>query len=375
MIPFNKPFIIGKELEYIADAVQSGHLSGDGKYTKKCSHWMEEKFNAKKVLLTHSCTGALEIAAILANIIPGDEVILPSYTFVSTVNAFVLRGAIPVWCEIREDTLNIDETKIEALITTKTRAIVPVHYAGVGCEMDSIMKIAKQHNIVVIEDAAQAVGSTYKGKFLGTIGHLGCFSFHETKNVISGEGGALLVNNPLYIERAEIIREKGTNRSNFFRGLVDKYTWVDYGSSFLPSELVTAFLFAQLEESDIINSKRLSIWNYYYKGLSKLSDSGKLRLPVIPSSCKHNAHMFYIILPSAKKRDSLMNSLKKNGVHTVFHYIPLHAAPMGQILQPKVPNLPITVNLASRLLRLPMYFELSEKEQRKIVSLICKLIS
>ena len=374
MIPFNKPFIIGKELEYIADAVQSGHLSGDGKYTKKCSHWMEERFNAQKVLLTHSCTGALEIAAILANINPGDEVIFPSYTFVSTVNAFVLRGAVPVWCEIREDTLNIDETKIEALITTKTKAIVPVHYAGVGCEMDAIMNIAKRHNLLVIEDAAQAVCSTYKGKFLGTIGHLGCFSFHETKNIISGEGGALVINNSDLIERAEIIREKGTNRSNFFRGLVDKYTWVDYGSSFLPSELVAAFLFAQLEESDVINSKRLSIWNYYYEGLKELADSGELRLPAIPLSCKHNAHMFYIILPSAKKRDSLMNSLKENGVHTVFHYIPLHTAPMGQVVQPDIPKLSITDELASRLLRLPMYFELSEEEQREIISFISRLI-
>ena len=371
MIPFNKPFIIGKELEYIADAVRSGHLSGDGKYTKKCSAWIEKKFNAQKVLLTHSCTGALEIASILINITPGDEVIFPSYTFVSTVNAFVLRGAIPVWCEIRDDTLNIDETKIETLITNKTKAIVPVHYAG---EMDTIMEIAKRNNLLVIEDAAQAVGSTYKGKYLGTIGHLGCFSFHETKNIISGEGGALVINNSSYIERAEIIREKGTNRSNFFRGLVDKYTWVDYGSSFLPSELITAFLFAQLEESDTLNSKRLSIWNYYYKGLNKLADSGKLSLPVIPSNCKHNAHMFYIILPSAEKRDSLMNSLKYNGVHTVFHYVPLHTAPMGQVLQPKVANLPITVDLASRLLRLPMYFELSKKEQSKIINEIYSLI-
>jgi len=374
MIPFNKPFIIGKELEYIADAVQSGHLSGDGKYTKKCSRWMEERFNAQKVLLTHSCTGALEIAAILANICPGDEVILPSYTFVSTVNAFVLRGAVPVWCEIREDTLNIDETKIEALITTKTKAIVPVHYAGVGCEMDAIMNIAKRHSLLVIEDAAQAVCSTYKGKFLGTIGHLGCFSFHETKNIISGEGGALVINNPDIIERSEIIREKGTNRSNFFRGLVDKYTWVDYGSSFLPSELVTAFLFAQLEESDVINRKRLSIWNHYYEGLKELADCGKLRLPVIPSCCEHNAHMFYIILPSVEQRDSLMNSLRENGVHTVFHYIPLHTAPMGQVVQPEIPKLIITDDLASRLLRLPMYFELSEKEQNKIINEICYVI-
>jgi len=342
MIPFNKPFIIGRELEYITDAVASGHLSGDGKYTKKCSEWMERRFNAQKVLLTHSCTAALEMAAILADIGPGDEVIFPSYTFVSTVNAFVLRGAIPVWCEIRSDTLNIDESKIESLVTSKTKAIVPVHYAGVGCEMDLIMEIAHRHNLLVIEDAAQAVSSTYNNKALGTIGHFGTFSFHETKNVISGEGGALLVNDSRFNDRAEIIREKGTNRSKFFRGQVDKYTWVDYGSSYLPSELVAAFLFAQLEESDVINRKRLSIWNSYYKGLFDLAKSDKLILPVIPSHCEHNAHMFYIILPTTKKRDNLIVSLKNLGIHTVFHYIPLHTSPMGQILQPRIPELPIT---------------------------------
>lgn len=374
MIPFNKPFIIGRELEYIADAVASGHLSGDGMFTKKCSAWMESKFGAKKVLLTHSCTAALEIAAILADLKSGDEVILPSYTFVSSINAFVLRGAVPVWCDIRPDTLNIDETKIEALITPKTRAIVPVHYAGVGCEMDAIMEIADKYNLLVIEDAAQAVGSTYKGHFLGTIGHLGCYSFHETKNVISGEGGALVINDSRLTDRAEIIREKGTNRSKFFRGQVDKYTWVDFGSSFLPSELVAAFLYAQLEESDTINRKRLSIWNTYYKGLKPLADMGKLRLSIVPFHCDHNAHMFYIILPTSEIRDALMASLKKQRIHFVFHYIPLHTSPMGKTVQPIVPNLPVTEDLAFRLLRLPMYYELTKDQQHTVMDAIHQFV-
>jgi dTDP-4-amino-4,6-dideoxygalactose transaminase len=370
-IPFNKPFIIGRELEYITQAVASGHLSGDGMFTKKCHAWMEQKFGAKKVLLTHSCTAALEMAAILADIRPGDEVIMPSYTFVSTANAFVLRGAVPVWCDIREDTLNIDETKIEALITLKTKAIVPVHYAGVGCEMDAIMEIAKRHNLLVIEDAAQAVNATYKGRYLGTIGHLGCYSFHETKNFISGEGGALVINDDGFKERAEIIREKGTNRSKFFRGQVDKYTWVDYGSSFLPSELVAAFLYAQLEEADKINEKRLAIWNAYHEGLKPLAEAGKLRLPVIPVHCGHNAHMFYILLPTAERRDALMAELKEQGILSVFHYIPLHTAPMGMKVQPTVATLPITENLAPRLLRLPMFYELTEEQ----VAGICRQVT
>jgi dTDP-4-amino-4,6-dideoxygalactose transaminase len=369
-IPFNKPFIIGRELEHIAQAVASGHLSGDGMFTKKCHAWMEQKFGAKKVLLTHSCTAALEMAAILAELQPGDEVIMPSYTFVSTANAFVLRGAVPVWCDIRKDTLNIDETKIEALITPKTKVIVPVHYAGVGCEMDAIMEIAARHNLLVIEDAAQAVNATYKGRYLGTIGHLGCYSFHETKNFISGEGGALVINDERFVERAEIIREKGTNRSQFFRGQVDKYTWVDCGSSFLPSELVAAFLFAQLEEADKINEKRLSIWGAYEKGLKPLEDAGKLRLPVIPPHCGHNAHMFYILLPTAEQRDTLMAALKELGIHSVFHYIPLHTAPMGRKVQPNVPSLPITEDLAPRLLRLPMFYDLTRAEQEDICAAI-----
>jgi len=369
-IPFNKPFIIGRELEYITQAVELGHLSGDGPFSKKCHAWMEEKFGAKKVLLTHSCTAALEMAAILADFQPGDEVIMPSYTFVSTANAFVLRGAVPVWCDIREDTLNIDETKIEALITPKTKAVVPVHYAGVGCEMDAIMEIAERHNLLVIEDAAQAVNATYKGRYLGTIGHLGAYSFHETKNFISGEGGALVVNDERFAERAEIIREKGTNRSQFFRGQVDKYTWVDCGSSFLPSELVAAFLYVQLEEADKINEKRLSIWHAYYKGLKPLEDAGKLRLPVIPSDCTHNAHMFYILLPTPEQRDGLIAYLKGQGISSVFHYIPLHTAPMGQKVQSDAPPLPVTEGIAPRLLRLPMFYELNFEQQQKAMDAI-----
>jgi dTDP-4-amino-4,6-dideoxygalactose transaminase len=315
------------------------------------------------------------MAAILADIQPGDEVIMPSYTFVSTANAFVLRGAVPVWCDIRQDTLNIDETKIEALITPKTKAIVPVHYAGVGCEMDAIMEIAGRYNLLVIEDAAQAVNATYKGRYLGTIGHLGCYSFHETKNFISGEGGALVINDARFVERAEIIREKGTNRSKFFRGLVDKYTWVDCGSSFLPSELIAAFLYAQLEEADKINEKRLSVWGAYEKGLKPLADEGTLRLPVIPPHCGHNAHMFYIILPTEEQRDALMAALKEQGVLSVFHYIPLHTAPMGRSVQPAVPNLSVTEDLAPRLLRLPLFYEMKSDEIKMVINGLSAFLS
>lgn len=374
-IPFNKPFIIGKELEYVAQAVSSGHLSGDGMFTKMCHAWMANRFGVKKVLLTHSCTAALEMAAILTKVQPGDEVIMPAYTFVSTANAFIMRGAVPVWCDIRPDTLNMDETKIEALITSKTRVIVPVHYAGVGCEMDAIMDIAERHGLLVVEDAAQAVNATYKGRYLGTIGHLGCYSFHETKNFISGEGGALLVNEERFIERAEIIREKGTNRSNYFRGEVDKYTWVDVGSSFLPSELVAAFLYAQLEEADKINDKRLSLWHAYYTELKPLRDAGKLSVPLIPSYCGHNAHMFYILLPKKEQRDALIYFLKEQGVNAVFHYIPLHTAPMGRQVQPAVPELPMTENLAPRLLRLPIFYDLTKDKVREICRHIHRFIN
>lgn len=369
-IPFNKPFIIGKELDYIRDAVDRGHLSGDGLYTGKCHQWMEDRYGARKAFLTHSCTAALEMSAILADIIPGDEVIMPSYTFVSTANAFVLRGAVPVWCDIREDTLNIDESKIESLITSRTKAIVVVHYAGVGCEMDMIMEIAEKKGLLVIEDAAQAVNAKYKDKFLGTIGHLGCYSFHETKNFISGEGGALLVNDELFMQRAEIIREKGTNRSQFFRGEIDKYTWVDCGSSFLPSELIAAFLYAQLEHSSEITRKRLSIWNSYREGLQDLEDQGLIRLPCIPADCQHNSHMFYLICPSSDQRDRLLGLLNRERIKAVFHYIPLHTSPMGKRIQPEIPSLSITENIASRLVRLPIYYEMSDAEVLRVIDII-----
>ena len=369
-ISFNKPFIVGKELYYIAQAVQSGHLSGDGTFTKKCNAWIEAHTGAKQALLTHSCTAALEMAAMLCDIKPGDEFIVPSYTFVSTVNAFVLRGGVPVFVDIRPDTMNIDETKIEVAITSKTKAIVPVHYAGVGCEMDTIMDIAKRHNLLVVEDAAQGVKSTYKGKALGTIGHLGCYSFHETKNFIAGEGGALVINDERFRERAEIIREKGTNRSQFFRGMVDKYTWVDIGSSYLPSEVVAAFLFAQLEEAEKITEKRLLLWNAYYEQLKPLEEKGYLRLPVIPRECSHNAHMFYILLENLDVRTRLIDVMKAQNIHPVFHYVPLHNAPKGIEVTGKKVSLPITEEYSDRLLRLPMYYELAFDDVSRIVRVI-----
>lgn len=369
-IPFNKPFIIGKELDYIAQAVMKGHLSGDGSFTLKCHNWIEQHYGVDRALLTHSCTAALEMAAILANIGPGDEVIMPSYTFVSTANAFVLRGAIPVWCDIRPDTLNMDESKIESLITEKTKAIVPVHYAGVGCEMDTIMKIAKKHDLIVIEDAAQGVNALYKERFLGTIGHLGTYSFHETKNYISGEGGALLINDPRFTERAEIIRQKGTNRNQFFRGEVDKYTWVDIGSSYLPSELVAAFLFAQLEDAEKINNKRLSVWLQYHEGLKPLAEAEMIQLPIIPDHCNHNAHMFFIILPDEEIRSGLIEFMKVRGVSAVFHYVPLHTSPMGKKAQRNIPDLPVTDELSVRLLRLPCFYELTDADTLKVIGII-----
>ena len=367
-ISFNKSFLAGNELKYIEQAVLSGQIKGDGPFTKKCNEWMEQKFNAKKVLLTTSCTSALEMSAILCDIKPGYEVIMPSYTFVSTANAFVIRGAKPVFVDIRPDTLNIDETKIEDAITSKTKAIVPVHYAGVGCEMDTIMRIAKKHNLFVIEDAAQGVMAKYKNKYLGTIGDLGTYSFHETKNYSSGEGGAIVINNPKMIERAEIIREKGTNRSKFFRGEVDKYTWVDVGSSYLPSEIIAAFLFAQLEKAEEINQKRLEIWQRYFDGLKGLEEKEIVRLPIIPDNCKHNAHMFYILLQDEKTRNDLMDFLKKEkNILSVFHYVPLHSAPMGKKVSPQKKELPVTNNLSGRILRLPFYYNLTDEEQTYII--------
>lgn len=337
-----------------------GHLSGDGPFTSKCHTWLEDQTGCKKALLTHSCTGALEMAAILANLNPGDEIIMPSYTFVSTANAFVLRGAVPVFVDIRPDTLNIDETKIEAAITEKTRAIVPVHYAGVACEMDVIMGIADKHNLLVIEDAAQALGSSYKGRPLGSIGHLATLSFHETKNIISGEGGALLVNSAEMCDRADIIREKGTNRSLFFRGQVDKYTWVDFGSSYLPSELTAAFLWAQMEEAQKITDRRLAIWNTYNSAFIELEKTGQIRRPVIPLEGQHNAHMFYLLLANLEVRTAFINKLAEQGIGTVFHYVPLHSSPMGKLVGKVNAKLEHTENLSNRLVRLPMWLGVEE---------------
>jgi dTDP-4-amino-4,6-dideoxygalactose transaminase len=366
-IPFNKPFLVGKELFYVAQSVLSGQISGDGLFTKKCNALMEEKFNAKKVLLTHSCTAALEMAAMLCEIEQGDEVILPSFTFVSTANAFYLRGAKLIFVDIRPDTLNIDETKIEPAITDRTKVIVPVHYAGVACEMDIIMDIAKRHNLYVVEDAAQGVNSKYKDKYLGPIGDIGANSFHETKNFLCGAGGAIVLNNEKFIERAEIIREKGTNRSKFFRGEVDKYTWVDIGSSYLPSDLLAAFLFAQLENMDKINNRREKIFNYYYKALIPLVNDGKIRMPYISSECQSNCHLFYIILENENIRNKLIDHLKSKGILSVFHYLPLHLSPIGRKMGYKEGQLPVTESYSERLLRLPFYFELLESDQDQII--------
>lgn len=373
MIPFNKPYLTGKELHFIAEAHAKGQLAGDGFFTRSCSLWLEETTDCQKALLTHSCTAALEMAAILADIQPGDEIIMPSYTFVSTANAFVLRGGVPVFVDIREDTLNIDETLIEAAITPRTKAIVPVHYAGVACEMDTIMEIASKHNLLVIEDAAQGVMASYKGRPLGSIGDLGCYSFHETKNIISGEGGALLINNPVFATRAEIIREKGTNRSLFFRGQVDKYTWVDIGSSYLPGELIAAFLWAQMQEAEKITAKRLNIWNTYHRSLEKLEHAGQLRRPIIPEGCKHNAHMYYILLNSLEERTALIETMKSMGVLCVFHYVPLHSADPSGIPTRHRGQLDNTNRLADRLLRLPLWVDLAD-DQQTIIDLLIKSV-
>ncbi len=373
-IHFNKPYMTGKELAYIAEAHTNSMLAGDGPFTKHCHGWIEEQTGCAKAMLTHSCTAALEMAAILADIQPGDEVIMPSYTFVSTANAFVLRGGVPVFVDIRPDTFNIDETKIEAAITAKTKAIVPVHYAGVSCEMDIIMDIANRHNLMVIEDAAQAIMSAYKDRPLGSIGHLAAFSFHETKNIISGEGGALLINDPKLAARAEIIREKGTNRSLFFRGQVDKYTWVDIGSSYLPGEIIAAFLWAQMEEADELTRRRLAIWNVYHQQLESLETSGRLRRPIIPKECMHNAHMYYILLADFKARTELIDALKQRGVNTVFHYIPLHSSPAGLHYTRTHGKLTVTEDVADRLLRLPLWLGLEEHQPRVIQSIFDCLI-
>jgi dTDP-4-amino-4,6-dideoxygalactose transaminase len=359
-IPFNRPYMTGQELARIGEAHARGHLSGDGEFTKACHAWLERNTGCRKALLTHSCSGALEMAALLLDLEPGDEVILPSFTFVSTANAFVLRGATPVFVDIRPDTLNIDERLIEAAITPKTRAICVVHYAGVSCEMDAIMAIAERHGLVVIEDAAQGILSTYRGRPLGSIGALGALSFHETKNVISGEGGALLVNRPELIERAEIIREKGTNRSKFFRGQVDKYTWVDTGSSYLPGEIIAAFLSAQLEAAEAITERRLAIWNRYYEWAAPLEAAGVVRRPVVPGECVHNAHMFYLLLPNLDVRTHFIQSLRDQGIVAVFHYIPLHSSPAGQRLGRVSGSMDVTDQVSDCLVRMPLWLGLEE---------------
>lgn len=375
LIPFNWPHMTGKELYYIAEAHFNGRLAGDGPFTNRCHGWLEEKTGCNKGLLTHSCTAALEMAALMLDIQPGDEIIMPSYTFVSTANAFVLRGGVPVFVDIREDTLNLNEGLIESGITSRTRAIVPVHYAGVACEMDTIMTIARQHGLKVVEDAAQGVMSTYKGRALGSIGDLGAYSFHETKNVISGEGGALLVNDPALALRAEIIREKGTDRSRFYRGEIDKYTWQDIGSSFLPGELISAFLWAQLEEAERITRQRLSIWQRYYSLLEPLESQGLLRRPIIPEGCEHNAHMFYILLASGIDRQHVLSELKRNQVFSVFHYVPLHTSPAGRRYCRTHGALHVTESISERLIRLPLWLGLTSEDQEHVVHELRKALN
>jgi len=370
-VPFNWPYMTGKELYFIAEAHFNGKLAGDGPFTQRCHRWFEKSTGCGKALLTNSCTAALEMAALLLDIQEGDEIIMPSYTFVSTANAFVLRGGVPVFVDIREDTLNLDERLLEAAITQRTKAIVPVHYAGVGCEMDTIMAIAQQHRLRVIEDAAQGVMSLYKGKALGSIGDLGAYSFHETKNVISGEGGALLVNNPDMSVRAEIIREKGTDRSRFFRGEVDKYTWQEAGSSFLPGELAAAFLWAQLEEAESITARRLSLWQRYHAAFAPLEAAGRLRRPIVPTECQHNAHMYYLLLRSLEERTAFIKAMSDVGISCVFHYVPLHSAPKGRSAGRTAGNLAVTNSTAERLVRLPLWIGLERQQDVVIEEIEC----
>lgn len=367
MINFNIPAYTQKTIDYVSDVFIQAHASGDGEYTKLCHGWFKDKFKCKQALLVHSGTAALEMAAILADLKPGDEVIMPSYTFCSTANAFVLQGAVPVFVDIRPDTLNIDETKIEKAITSKTKAIVPVHYAGVACEMDVIMDIAKRHKLLVIEDAAQAFDSFYKGKPLGTIGDMGCFSFHETKNIMSGEGGLFVTNNENFAERAEIIREKGTNRSKFFRGQVDKYTWVDKGSSYLPSDIIAAYLYSILEISDQIQTKRREIWHCYYNAFKDMEKLGKVRLPVIPTECTNNAHMFYLLFDDLKARTDFIMYLKENNIYAPFHYIPLHSAPAGKKFCRIGSDMDITNRVSNTLVRLPLFYGMDIQTQNYII--------
>jgi dTDP-4-amino-4,6-dideoxygalactose transaminase len=369
-IPFNKPFITGKEIEYIASAISNGGITSDGHFTRRCAELLEDRFSIRKTLMTPSCTAALEMAAMLCDLKPGDEVIMPSFTFVSTANAVVRAGAKPVFVDIRADTLNIDERSIEERITAKTKAIFVVHYAGVSCEMDIIMALAEKHKLIVVEDAAQGVNATYNGTALGSIGHLGAYSFHDTKNYVSGEGGALCVNSPEFVERSEIIREKGTNRSQFFRGVVDKYTWVDIGSSFIPSEIACAFLLAQLEAMDEITARRRAAHQFYLENLSPLEERELLDIPRTPAGCETNYHMFYMLLRDVKTRDGLMAHLKQNGVSAVFHYVPLHTSVMGKQFGYREGDLPLTEDLSARLLRLPFYADITRDQQMRVVACV-----
>lgn len=365
-IPFNRPYVTGKEQANVEQALKSYHLSGDGAFTRRCHHWLEARTGCAKALLTHSCTSALDLAAILLDLKSGDEVIMPAFTFVSTANAFVLRGAIPVFVDIREDTLNLDERQIEAAITSRTRAIAPVHYAGVACEMDPIAAIAKRHGLRIVEDAAQGIMATYRGTPLGAIGDLGSFSFHETKNIMSGEGGALLVNDPTLAQRAEIIREKGTDRGRFFRGEVDRYTWQDVGSSLLPSDLTAAFLWAQLEDAEHITRERLAVWDKYHAMLAPLEQRGLLRRPIVPGHCRHNGHLYYVLLPAGTDRGTILRKLREAEIYAVFHYVPLHSSPAGMRFGRTHGDLRRTTDLSERLVRLPFWIGLQEAQQQRI---------
>ena len=373
-IPFNKPYMTGNEFSYISEAVCNAMLAGNGPFTKLCQQWLKKYKKTNTALLTHSCTGALEMAAILLDIRPGDEVIMPSYTFVSTANAFVLRGGIPVFVDIRPDTLNIDENLIEAAISPRTKAIVPVHYGGVACEMDMIMNISRQHNLMVIEDAAQSIMSGYNGKPLGSIGHLACLSFHETKNIISGQGGALLINDASLVDRAEIIRENGTNHTQFSQGQVDKYTWCDVGSNYLPGEMVAAFLWAQMEDAQNITRQRLDIWDRYHTMLAKLESEGHIKRPFMPENCEHNAHMYYIILSAEIDRKYVLDEFHRNKIVSVFHYVPLHSSPAGKRYGKIHGEMVNTDSLSSRIIRLPLWVGLSKIEQEKVVNVLSRAL-
>ncbi len=369
-IPFNRLTVVGEELTYLQQAIESGHVSGDGTFTKRCHTLLEETLGVPKALLTTSCTHALEMSALLLNIQPGDEVIVPDFTFVSTINAFVLRGAKPVFVDIRPDTLNLDETLLESKITSKTKAIVPVHYAGVGCQMDTIMEIANRYGVAVVEDNAHGLFARYKGKYLGTFGQLATQSFHETKNFSCGEGGALLINDSQFIERAEILREKGTNRSRFFRGQVDKYSWVDIGSSYLPSDMLAGFLLGQLEAREIIQSRRKEIWETYFHELQSWASQNQVRLPFIPEHCEQSYHMFYLLMPDLESRQRLIQYLKERGILSVFHYLPLHLSEMGRKYGGKLGDCPVTESISDRLLRLPFYYSLRSDEQAQVIQAI-----